>query len=93
MPGFQPGDVSSILVFCTNFALVMEMVYILDSKSKFSRFESWLGYKLTGGLLKLVKRMLLKSIRSVMSWRGGSNPSTSAKRMFTDTLGTQLSTP
>lgn len=31
-----------------------------------------------GGLLKLVKRMLLKSIRSVMSWRGGSNPSTSA---------------
>lgn len=23
----------------------MELVYILDSKSKFSRFESWLGYK------------------------------------------------
>ena len=50
-------------------------------------------FSVYGGLLKLVKRMLLKSIRSVMSWRGGSNPSTSAKRMFTDTLGTQMSTP
>ena len=31
-----------------------------------------------GSILKLVKRALLKSVRSVMSWHGGSNLSTSA---------------
>ena len=35
--------------------------------------------KVIGDLLKLVKRMLLKSIRSVTSWRQGSNPWVSAK--------------
>lgn len=39
------NNVSSNLTYRTNFARVMELVYILDSKSKFSRFESWLGYK------------------------------------------------
>ena len=46
MSDFQSEYLSSILGICTNFALVMELVYILDSKSKFSRFESWLGYKI-----------------------------------------------
>lgn len=46
-------------------APVMELVYILDSKSKFSRFESWLGYKLTGGVPKCLKGTDLKSVRPV----------------------------
>ena len=39
------NNVGSNLTYRTKFAPVMELVYILDSKSKFSRFESWLGYK------------------------------------------------
>ncbi len=34
------NNVSSNLTYRTNFALVIELVYILDSKSKFFRFES-----------------------------------------------------
>ena len=35
-------------------------------------------YIINGGVLKLVKRTVLKTVRSVMSRHGGSNPSTSA---------------
>ena len=39
----------------------MELVYILDSKSKFSRFESWLGYKFNWRVVIIGSQPVLKT--------------------------------
>ena len=42
------GAVSSNLTASANIALVMELVYVLDSKSRFCGFESRWGHQVLG---------------------------------------------